>query len=816
MPHARPARAALWTLSLVAGLLGGCNLSLRKETPVSPDGGVPGVAQLGGVGAPCTADSACRTGLTCAAAAPRTCQPPGNRPAGGACTLSAECAAGLYCSPDGLCAARGTVAAGGKCMLEGECAAGLLCSYQGLSGTCAPVGTGDLGGACTKSTDCLGGLVCSLGKCSTFDSIEPWQGATCPEPATTGAPKVLFKVPRLGDTHQDFYSLPFPNDIRKVGGKISLAGHPTPGARYLPFDPVRDYLTLAEQDLTGFGTNPAVYFRFSRNPRVDTVNATNVNLVNITPGSPEYGQMRELLIEVKTRKSNYVCSPSAVVRPKWGNPLRAGETYAVLLKRGILDEAGLAFDRDDDLGFILGSTAPGLPALAMAWPAYDPLRKWLAETRMESAVVGAAVFTTQKVEEPIRALREAVRAGAAPAIKGLVKCGGGAKSPCEDAKMGADHKRGCFDPAPTASFDEYQGTIAIPVFQAGKKPYETAGDGGGIEFDATGKPMAAASEDVCFTLSVPKGAAPAAGWPVVVYAHGTEGSYRSVIESGLAEELTKGMAPGGTALPPMAVFSYDGALHANRRGGSERSPNELVYNFVNARGARDTSLQAAADLFVIARALEGFTGVALDPARRAVYGHSQGGNAAALAAPYEPGFGAVVLSGTGGTLTLSLLAKKQPVDIAAAVPLLLGDPTVDENHPVLAILQMYFDRSDGVNFGRRLFRDPPMGVPPHNALHVFGTDDTYSPLRTQQTYAQAAGFPVLTATGQVIDDHLPLKVGPPVKGNINNGAATAVQAQFRPPMGDGHFVSTNNPEARRLIQQMLGTFVRDGQPTVGP
>ena len=796
----RAPRALLATL-LVAAV--GCNLSRRPEKSL-PDGGVGDGGASNGVGAACTTDSSCRTGLTCSAA--KTCQAAGNRPAGGGCTLSAECMPGQYCTPEGICGPRGTAPAGGKCILEGDCAAGLLCNYQGLSGTCAAVGSGDLGAACSKSTDCMGGLICSLGKCQTFETIEPWQGAVCPAPSTTGAPKALFKV-ALASAGEDFYSLPYPNDIRKNNGKLIMTGHPSPGARYLPFDPVKSYLDLAEQDLTGFGLNPTIYFRFDRAPKADTAR-TAVTLVNLTTG-----KTREILPpEVRTGKSFYVCSPYLIVHPKWGDPLEPGQTYAAIIGPGLTDEAGAAFTADSDLSDLLEpSSTRG--DLAAAYAAYAPLRSWMASVgKTRNDIVSAAVFTTQQAEEPIKALRRAVRDGAAPAINGLVKCGDpGVKSPCDDGKTGAEHLRGCIDSSP--AYDEYQGTVAIPVFQAGKKPYETAADGGGIMFDAAGKALVAGSEDVCFTLTVPKGTAPATGWPLVIYGHGTGGSYRSVVENGLAAEYAKGELPGGAF--PMASLGYDGALHANRRGGSERSPDDLVYNFVNARGARDTTLQAAADLFVLARAMEGFATVKVDPAKLMVYGHSQGGNAAALAVPYEPLFGAAVMSGTGGTLTFSLLAKKKPVDVAAGIPLLLGDPNVDEFHPVLNVLQMYFDRSDGVNFGRRLFKEPPAMANAHNVLHVFGTDDTYAPVQTQRTYALSAGFPVLSPA---IDDFKLMSVSAPVKGNITAGGTTvtAVEAQFAPMGYDGHFVSTNHATARRLIQQMLGTFARDGQPTVGP
>jgi hypothetical protein len=367
-----------------------------------------------------------------------TCQAAGNRPAGGACTLTAECMAGQVCTVDGVCGPRGSTPAGGKCLLESECAAGLLCNFQGLSGTCAPVGTGDLGAACSKATDCLGGLICSLGKCQTFETIEPWQGAACPEPLATAGARVVFKVPQPSDQSEDFYRLPYPNDVRKSGGKLSLAGHPRPGARYLPFDPVQSYIDLAEQDLTGFGTNPSIYFRFTRNPTAASALMPGVvSLVNITPTSPEYGKTRAILPpEVRTGKSYYVCAPYLIVHPVWGDPLRPGETYAAIIRSGLTDEAGAPFARDDDFGMMLTPTVTST-GLGSAWAAYAPFRAWLTDQRVDaSLILAAAVFTTQKVEDPIVGLRKAVREGAAPMIKGLVKCDAGPSRRVTTARPG--------------------------------------------------------------------------------------------------------------------------------------------------------------------------------------------------------------------------------------------------------------------------------------------------------------------------------------------------------------------------------------------
>ena len=272
------------------------------------------------------------------------------------------------------------------------------------------------------------------------------------------------------------------------------------------------------------------------------------------------------------------------------------------------------------------------------------------------------------------------------------------------------------------------------------------------------------------------------------------------------------------------MLGYDGILHGTRNGGSTKAVGELVYNFLNPAAARDNALQAAADLLAIPHGLDGFAekGIVLDSTRLALYGHSQGGNGASLVAARQSRYGAIVMSGTGGTLIYSLLGKTQPINIPAVLPYLLGEPgptAVDVNHPVLNLMQMYLDRSDSVNFGRRLLQElwPTMTI--HHILHVYGTQDSYSVVEAQRAYAIAAGFQVATP---IVDDFGLKPIVPPVSGNVSfrsydDQPETAVEIQYQPSAAyDGHFVSTQNLSARAAIQEMLVTFARDGVPTVSP
>lgn len=827
-----PSLRTPWTAIVVACLLPTCSKSQSGGGNQPDAGSVPSGL---GVGETCQNSNQCRIGLLCGADT-KTCSPGGNVIQGGNCYLSGECTTGNYCTQDGTCAPSGKGAVGDVCSSEGDCAAGLLCAQTGLTGACAPAGSGDLNRACQQTTDCMAGLLCITGTCGKA-VVDPWGGVLSTCPAEDTIPRIYFHVPRASDptTNTDFYRLPFPNDIRIKNGKVSLSGHPRPGPRILPFDIVDRYITAIEAESTGFGANQAIYVRFSKafDPASFPGGGCAADIIDITPTSPTYTLSTGFTCEAVSSSTPYICGPFMWVRPIFGSPLRPGTTYAMIVRNAIKDTLGTAFAADDDFSAMLGATSPADPDLAAAYAAYQPLRDYIAAGKIAASDLAvAAVFTVQKYEDPLAAIDTAIATADAPTVEGMVRCGDpGVVSPCDDGKTGADHLRGCLAADSTsANFDEYQGTIGLPVFQQGTVPYLTPTDGGGIEYDVTGAATIQGTQKVCFALTVPKGAAPADGWPLVVYGHGTGGSYRSIVDLGLSDDLAQGAVSAGVAVDggssatavPMAMLGYDGILHGTRNGGSTKPVGELVYNFLNPVAARDNALQAAADLIAIPRGLDGLAaqGINIDGTRLSLYGHSQGGNGASLVAARQSSYGAIVMSGTGGTLIFTLLEKTQPINIPAVLPYLLGAGSVaqvDASHPVLNLMQMYFERSDSVNFGRRLFHEPLPDMTAHHILHVYGTKDSYSVVDTQRDYALAAGFQVARP---IVDDFGLKGVDPPVSYNEyfgSYGKLTAVEIQYQPTGNyDGHFVSTQNPSARSAIQEMLVTFARDGVPTVSP
>ncbi len=629
-------------------------------------------------------------------------------------------------------------------------------------------------------------------------------------PAEEAQPRVVFDIPRAGDVSADFFRLPFPNDVRQRDGQLVLADFPRPFA--LPgFDVVDKVVRAIEAEKLGWGPNPVVIFRLTRPAAFDektgSAVAGAIAFVDLTPGLAD--SARVIPHRLRTLPAGrYLCARHLIVERERPLPLEAGHTYAVIVTDKLTDRDGQPFGRDVDFRVTMATTEPPTGAeRKAAWRAYAPLRRYLTGIGGASAVVAAAVFTVTDAGAPAAGLRAAVQATAAPVVKDLVRCGPGATSICDDGRAAA-----CGTISADAPFVEWRGRLEIPVFQQGVAPYDAAG--GGIAY-VDGRPQVVRREPVCFSLTLPKGMPPGAGWPIVLYGHGTGGHYRWAAETGLAAELAEG-AMGAGAGVPMATLTFDGVLHGSRKNGSTRSTDELVYNPMNPTAARDNNLQAAADFFAFARALPQLRSAerAFDPTRVAAYGHSQGGNAAAIAVGYEPIFGAAVLSGTGGGIASSLLEKQKPIPSSTWLPFVVGESVTHTSHPVLALMQLYFDRADPINHGRRIAHAPMPGDGPRHLLHVLGADDQYAPVSTQLAFATAARLPVMNPVlAASALTHFEIVVAP-VRKNFGLGVAkvTALEIQFSPSGYDGHFVSTHHPAAVTTIRRFLGSYFRDGIP----
>jgi hypothetical protein len=801
-------------------LFSACGGGGSPSTPwVPPDAGPEG-----GVGAACTKPENCRSGLTCTAG---LCAPSRAGAEGTACTISAECKDGLYCGPQRTCTSAGPKGEGEGCGSDAECKSGLRCNLVGFAGVCQPEGMGDVGGKCERSADCFAGLACAGGACTPLPpnpngppllGIPTWTGEKCAvEPGPT---KAFFRVPR-GTGDGDFYRLPFPNDVRLKNGKLDLSGHPTPGSAVLGFDVVDRYLRDLEANADGFGAWPTITLRFSGSVDFGSLKADGV--VRFVDLDAQMGQPTDLGYGwiAGTARTKYVCDDWMALRPSFASPLAPGHRHAMFVTTAAKTAQNAAVARDADFDAVMAATAPADPALAAAHAAYAPFRTWLAAKSIDpSTILVAAVFTVGHPERTASRMPAAIAAAAPPVASSWVRCGDG-PSPCPQAT--GDRACGTPDPA----FDELHAQVTLPIFQKGSAPYLEPKDGGDVERAMDGTPLPIRTESVCLSLTVPKGAPmPAQGWPLAIFAHGTGGTFRSHVTGGVAKRLSAvDDGQGGTIR--MAVLGIDQPEHGPRRGTSLLSPDTLFYNFANPGAARGNVLQGALDQLALVRLAKGLvlapqaspTGAEIRFSRIVFWGHSQGATEGSLSIPYGDDVPAVVLSGQGASLVDALLGKSKPVNVAAALPIILEDLGVGPYHPVLALLQNALDPADPLHHARALVVSPPQTVTGRNVLMPFAQGDAYSPVTTQLEYALAAQLGVAqTAAGVTMPDGtlatMPPSAVPAGPNKIIKGISLSafVREYAPPPMIDGHFVAFESAAAKADVDH----FLADGAAGAAP
>lgn len=766
----------------------------------APDGGFDSLRPRN-VGEKCDAEAKCRTGLDCKDG---TCQPGRNLDAGAVCKISAECKSGLYCGTDGKCVAGGTRKDGDTCASEAECSTGLRCNAIGLSAECRAEGTTDVGAACALDKDCFGGLLCIGKVCaappSTFTvppvAINPWQGVTCVKEA--GPAKGYFRVPRGADDG-DFFRLPFPNDVRRKNGKLDLSGFPSPGADVLGFDLVDRYRQYVEATADGFSAASTVVLRFTAPIDLETLKIDgSVAFYDLTTNTDvAFG------FAATNGRSKYVCENALFLRPAPGAPLTPEHTYAAYVTSSVKAPGGGAIAAADDLKALLSDTDPG-GALAGAWAAYAPFRAWSKTANVNlGSVVNATVFTVGKHRDPIAKLGAATTTP--PAASGWIKCGAGT-SPCADVTG----TRACG--AADATFDELHALVTLPVYQKGKAPFDEEGD---VELEASGAPRAQATEQVCASLTIPKGAPmPGDGWPVVVYAHDAGGSFRSSIEDGFAKRFAS--ADAGAAR--VAVLSYDQPNHGPRRGASKARPEALWFGTANPGAWRGRNVQAAADVMAMAKlastlnldAASSPTGSGIDLGTIVLVGHGIGGNAVAMAGPHVDA-GGMAIAGIGASFVDTVMSKEQPADFKDVAPVVLGEAPLVNSNVVLTLLQGAFDTVDPLHHAA-------LATNATNAKDVFalyGQNDKHTPGTTQVAYTVAAGLGIVANAAVTAPDTIGKPIlGAPAGGNLDNGK-TGIVRQYQALAYDGHFVIARDVDAIRDLDRFVADVARKQTPMIG-
>ena len=648
--------------------------------------------------------------------------------------------------------------------------------------------------------------------------------------ARGAGPTVLFALPAENTTPAVFGSLPFPDDLyfdqgRPADGDGTLLDA---GATIGLADRVVTVNAASIEDaldlLDGFGTTTAVYFFLSGPLDPGSLPASPVLGPALTDGvfcaDAASATPVPVLLEfgIDSRIPNVLA-----VLPLPGKPLAPQTTYACVVRRSVTG-GGAAVQPSADWLAVRDGTSANADADAI----FDPVVATFAAHGVPAGdIAGMTVFTTQSTTADLVAIRETVL----PALP--VPAADFASRPGLVFK-GAARLADFFGTAvPEHIATVATGFYASPRFQT----HDPDGDGpfadlpvapsfascaasGSCETtderftrDPSGTPVVIDVPPIPFTVVVPSGTPPAAGWPVIIQQHALGGDRASVVAFGEAD-AARGFASIGIDAVQHGYRYWNCAAAAacpqdtrNAFGGTAvpdgfaDDPNTgfLSVNlgffqaFHNFLGIRDNFRQTYADLLSLVRLLHGHTidtalDAQLDDTRIFYMGHSLGGLIGSGFVPIEPDVTAALLNATGGGLTSQLFVNSSIG--AGAIGLVEGilglDPAnaFDQFAFAANLTQTIIDPADGINSARLLLA--PVDGAPRNVVQVEDFGDQVVPNQANEALAVASNLPIFDPFVQNLHQNplaLPIaNLATPrtIHGNAAGGMATAALVQNGP------------------------------------
>ncbi|HUT55941.1 MAG TPA: hypothetical protein VM658_21295 [bacterium] len=630
-----------------------------------------------------------------------------------------------------------------------------------------------------------------------------------------------------------FFDLPFPSELRRnPDGSINMDRFPNPAGLKMV-----DRTVDAVAHGYGVSTAPTIYFRFdgpvdaARLPdrRASLAPGSVIFLIDIDPDSPERGRRFPLDAQFYPKHPRLISHADNLlaIMPVPGFILRENTLYAAGVLRSLGDGQGAPLRSYAEVAAQGTSGALGERARELNETAYNALAD--AGGIAPTDLAALTVFRTGDPTARTRQLFDGVKD--LPVLE--------FETPL--------HR--------TREYDLYyvlEGVVMMPQFQDGTPPYGK-GKGGRIHFDADGKPITQRMAPVPVAFSVPKSAMPAAGFPIMIYIHGTAGVSTQFIDRGevpgegppingiyrgnFAEP--KG-APPGTG--PALIYAQHGIAgvgaaqqHAGERGGLDAQL--WWYNFLSPEALRDNMLQATAEASMLLRLLEK---ISIDPALcpdtaangapvkfdpELIFGMGQSLGSLILGpwGAVETDLKALIPSGNGAYWTI-FMAQENPLDMKHLAQSGRGLTTslgLDIFNPVITMLGTALAPGDPASYQRRYYVDPFPGRKPKHVWASFGLHDHYFFPWSQNAAILVMG---LDFAGAILEpstkDALDLaglnQLDYPVTLNKQTpqGPVTAVAVQFDEKGAlDGHHVNFQRDDAKYQYGCFLESLV-NGAPTV--
>ena len=285
-----------------------------------------------------------------------------------------------------------------------------------------------------------------------------------------------------------------------------------------------------------------------------------------------------------------------------------------------------------------------------------------------------------------------------------------------------------------------------------------------------GLPVVQSTFDLRFSLSVPEASAcpmPAAGYPIVLYAHGTGGDYRSYVADGTGPALTSPHA----WRPWASTRSSRARAPARCRGPRRPRSGSIFFNFKNPVAARTNGRQSAIDevqrarLFteshlVVPAAVSTTSADILlrrgpNDVLRPLAGRAQ---RPALHRRRSRGARRRVLRFGRRDHHRPARQDQPPPSVRDLVRTLLGftlsnAAELNVFHPTMSLFQSLIDVEDPLHYGLLQASEPRAGFAPKSiymteGINPDGTGDTYAPPPGIEAHALSIGLPL-----QLPDEH---------------------------------------------------------------
>jgi pimeloyl-ACP methyl ester carboxylesterase len=338
------------------------------------------------------------------------------------------------------------------------------------------------------------------------------------------------------------------------------------------------------------------------------------------------------------------------------------------------------------------------------------------------------------------------------------------------------------------------------------------------------------------------------GYPTTVFVRTGGGGDRPLTDRGVHPSDGSATIPGSGPAMRFARAGFAGVQVDGPLGGLRNTTHAdeqfLMFNIFNPLALRDNTRESALELVLLAHVLEDVTldasdcpgagAVRFDLTRLALMGHSMGATIAPLVLAHEPRYGAVILSGAGGSWIENILWKQHPVEVRPALELIIGYPSrglsLSRGDPVCTLFQWAAESADPQVYARRIVSEPAAGEAPRHALMMQGIVDHYimPPIADGISLAlglDLGGVELDSRTPEVADlaplgPLLPLvQRGPialPAAGNVVGPAGTATAVVIQHPedgFEDGHEVVFQTAAPQHEYRCFLASFAT-GTPVV--